>query len=952
MKFKLPKFKFKLPFHKKSRALVLRRSPFKKLFGKFKYSRLGWRLWKKVLIYGGLSLVFIILATFAWFAKDLPTPGKIKARHASESTQLYDRKGNLLYTVSGEIKRTTIDFKDMPQNIKDATIVAEDRSFYHNFGVNFKGVFRAVYYNVFLRRSGNYQGGSTITQQFVKNALLSPKQTITRKIKELILSLEIEAMYSKDEILAFYLNEIPYGSNAYGIQAASEIYFGKDAKNLSLAQCATIAAMAQAPTYYSPYGSHIDELKWRRNWILDNMANQGYISQEKADKSSKSKMKFIRRREYIKAPHFVMYVKEVLAAKYGDRMVEEGGLKVTTTLDPQKQKIAEESVRNGAARNLAVIRATNAALVAIDPKTGQVLAMVGSKDYWDESIDGQVNVATAKRQPGSAFKPVVYATAFKSHWSPASTLFDVRTDFGGGYTPNNYDMTFRGPLSIREALGQSKNVPAVKMLYLAGLKNSLKTAEDMGITTLTDPDRYGLALVLGGGEIRLTELTGAYSVFAAEGIKNDVNPILKVIEPSGNILEENKESKGKEVLNPQIAYQISSILSDNRARTPVFGSNSSLYIPGRDVAVKTGTTDGFKDAWTIGYTPSIAAGVWVGNNNNSPMTAGAAGAMAAAPIWREFITRALGSSPNESFKKPAGIKTVTVDALTGKLPSGKGPLGLRTDIFTDWQIPKERASQYTTVKICTACSGQKLAGDDCPPDMIVEKTYANVHSEVPEKPNWEAPVRAWAAAHNLGSVAPTQVCNLHGKNPSITITSPSSGESVSGPTIISTSIAAPLGVSRVVFYADGISIRTDYSSPYSQSYNMSNLSAGSHTIRATVVDRGGLTDSDSILINVVGDSSAPGSPSDIGGTKSGAAIRIYWTNPDDSDFSYVNIYKSTSSSFDFSSYWNRKSGSPGSADSIDDWGPFIPNHWYYYVIRPVDIDGNENQNTKIIKIKA
>jgi len=925
---------------KKPRALTLKRNPIKKLLGKFKYSRFGWRFWKKVLIWGGLSLLFIIFATFAWFAKDLPTPGKIKNRRPIESTQIYDRKGDLLYTVSGEQKRTIIKFEEMPQYIKDATIVTEDREFYHHFGINFKGIARAIIHNVFKRDTG-IQGGSTITQQFVKNALLDPKRTYTRKIKELILSLELEIMYSKDDILAFYLNEIPYGSNAYGIQAAAETYFDKDAKDLKLSEAATLAALPRAPTYYSPYGSHLDELKWRRNWILDNMVESGYVTEKQAKVAKKAKLKFERRHENIKAPHFVMYVKEVLAAKYGDRMVEEGGLKVTTTLDPTKQKIAEEVVSEGAGRNLSNYGASNAALTAVDPETGQILAMVGSKDYWDESIDGNVNVATAKRQPGSAFKPIVYATAFKGHWAPASTLFDVRTDFGGGYTPNNYDMTFRGPLSIRDALGQSKNIPAVKMLYLAGLENSIKTAEDMGITTLTDPDRYGLALVLGGGEIKLIELTGAFSVFAAEGTKHDINPILKVEEPDGNVLEENNQSEGKEVLNPQIAYEISSILSDNRARSPVFGSNSALNIPGRTVAVKTGTTDEFRDAWTIGYTPSLAAGVWVGNNDNHPMSGHAAGAMAAAPIWHDFMVRALEKKANEEFAKPSEIKTVTVDALTGKLPSGKGALGTRTDIFADWQVPKERADKYTKVKICTACSGEKLADDSCPPDMVVERTYTNIHSEVPEKPNWETPVRAWAIAHKLGSVAPTQVCNLHGKSPQITITSPGSGDTVSGNTTISTSVSAPLGVSRVVFYADGISIGKDYSSPFSYTYNMNNLSSGNHTIKATVVDRGGITDSDSIVVNAVpGGSSATaswGSPAlqALGG----GFIKLNWSIPSDPNYSRVRIYISDNDGVRGTSYTSEPVG-----PSIIIPG-FDHNKKYYFVLTTIDINNDECGST-------
>src|SRR3990167_9195742 len=508
--------------------------------------------WRKIKLWSlriGLGFLLFVLLIFAWYAKDLPTPGKIKRRQAVAATQIFDRNGNELYAIHGDTKRIMVNTPDIPDVVKKATMTAEDRNFYKHHGINIRSIGRAFLYN--LSHKNSIQGGSTITQQFVKNALLDPKRTWTRKIKELILSIEIEIMYSKEEILTMYLNEIPYGSNTYGIEAASETFLGKHARDLNLSEAATLAALPKAPSYYSPYGIHPDKREARVNCVLDSMADLNYISRDEANVAKKDakNLKFIPRKENISAPHFVMYIKDLLVDKFGEQAVEEGGLKVTTTLDGDVQKKAEESVQSGAARRFDSIDASNASLVAIDPKTGQILAMVGSRDFFDQAIDGQVNVAISERQPGSAFKPVVYATAFKKQYNPAFTLWDVTTDFGD-YTPKNYDGTDHGPVSARKALGGSLNIPAVKMLYLAGLDEVLDQAHRMRITTLNDRNRYGLSLVLGGGEIKLLDLTTAYGVFANNGTLSEKTPFLKIVDAKDKVLEEYKENK-KEVLDPQ-----------------------------------------------------------------------------------------------------------------------------------------------------------------------------------------------------------------------------------------------------------------------------------------------------------------------------------------------------------------------------------------------------------------
>jgi len=897
--------------------------------------------WKKFRFYGVrvlIAFVALIVLLFAWYAKDLPTPGKIKNYQAAASTQLFDRNNKPIYALHGDIQRDLIESNDIPETIKQATVATEDKSFYKNHGIEFKAILRAAYGVI---TGVNKGGGSTITQQFVKNALLDPQRSYTRKIKELILSIEIEMMYNKDQILTMYLNEIPYGNNAYGVQAASKVYFNKDAKDLTLAESATLAALPQRPTYFSPYGTHPDARINRVNFVLDSMVSMKYIDKDQAGKAKEEakNMKFAQPKEYIVAPHFVQYVKDQLVTKYGEQMVNEGGLQVTTTLDLDKQVLAEKAVQDAAGKRFNNINASNAALVSIDPKTGQIIAMVGSADYFNDDIDGQVNVADSLRQPGSSFKPIVYATAFKDKYNPAFTLWDVTTDFGGGYTPKNYDGNTHGPVSMRTALSNSLNIPAVKTLYLAGIDKSLETAHEMGITSLKgNADQYGLSLVLGSGEVKLSELTSAYGTFGNNGTHAPMTPILKVVDAKGKTVDEFKDGKGKEVLDPQIAYEISSILSDNDARSMVFGSRSTLYIPDRpDVAVKTGTTSLYKDAWTIGYTPSVVTGVWVGNNDNKPMTAGAAGAMAAAPIWRQYMQSVLGD--NESFTKPDGIQNITVDKLSNKLPTSNSPETI-SDIFSTWQAPKKEDDIHVTIKIDKFTG--KRATDDCPNQFTEERTYTDLHSEVPNNSNWEGPVRAAAERFGINiSYAPEEksCMGLSGK-PTISFVSPINNATTDGKFTISVSANSAAGIKKVDFAIDGVFIGTVAQAPYSIS--SPGLSSGKHNITATATTTTDLSESAKINITVKKSISVPDSPtfnSVSGGVESAT---ISWTNASSSALTSVRIYASeTQGQLGIVVATVDANPSQSQSTTVND---LDSGQIYWFTLKSVDSSGHESTN--------
>jgi 1A family penicillin-binding protein len=612
-----------------------------------------------------LSLGFLGVSSLVlWFAlTEIPDASSFSNRRLSESTKIFDRTGKvLLYDLSQNIRRTSIPLSDMSPFIEKATLAIEDADFYTHNGIKLDAIIRAVLTNIISLEAA--QGGSTITQQLVKKSLLTDKKVITRKIKEWILALKIEKVLSKKEILERYLNEMPYGGTVYGVEEASQTFFGKSAKDVSLSESAYLAAVLKGPTYYSPYGKRREELENRKNLVLSRMKELNFISEKEYKEAVSERFEF--KEKFgggIKAPHFVMFIRDYLEENYGEKMLEGGGLTVTTTLDYDLQKKAEEIVKEYTLKNAKENNAKNSALVAMDAKTSELLVMVGSRDYFDEEIDGNFNVATAKRQPGSSFKPFVYAGLFEKGYRPETVVFDTETQFGnncemydfrdapGCYSPQNYDGKFRGPMSLRNALAQSINIPAVKGLYLLGIQNALSLTKDMGISTLTTPEQYGLTLVLGGGEVTLLDMTSAYSVFAAEGEKRPITSILKIEDKAGNIIEEKKDVV-KNVLSEDTALLISDVLSDNQARTPIFGAGSSLYFPGKDVAAKTGTTNDYRDAWVIGYTPQIVVGAWTGNNDNSPINRKVAGYIV-APMWHRFMEEVFKTMPDEKFKEPA-----------------------------------------------------------------------------------------------------------------------------------------------------------------------------------------------------------------------------------------------------------------------------------------------------------
>ena len=610
-------------------------------------------------LFGMLLLPILMFATFVYYAKDLPRPEKLTEVTLVQPTRIYDRTGNvLLYEVYGEERRRVVPLEDIPTSLQQAVIATEDAEFHEHMGLSLKGTARALLINLGLRSSHVQKpGGSTITQQLARNSLLTREKTIPRKIREFILTLELERRYSKNEILGFYLNQIPFGSNAYGVGAASDLYFQKQPLDLTLAQSAALAALIQAPTYYSPHGPNKGALLERKNYVLDRMAQEGFITHEEAEQAKKEQLTFQDVSPTIRAPHFVLSVLDSLVKKYGEEFIREQGLRVITSLDWELQQTAEHAVQEGAKRNQSS-RAQNASLVALNPQTGEILVMVGSKDWSadpypegcipgkDCLFDPKVNIATYAqgRQPGSAFKPFAYAVAFQKGATSETTVIDEETNFGiwGGkqYIPKNYDGKFRGEVTLREALAQSLNIPSIKVLMqFAGIPDTLAFAKELGIGTLQDASSYGPALVLGGGEVRLLDMTSAYGVFATGGKKSPPISILKVMDTKGAVLEANQNTPIR-VVSPEITAQITNILSDNEARTPVFGANSPLFIPGYQVAVKTGTTQEYKDAWTIGYTEKIAVGVWAGNNDGTPSIRDPAVTLT-APIWNQFMHQAL-----------------------------------------------------------------------------------------------------------------------------------------------------------------------------------------------------------------------------------------------------------------------------------------------------------------------
>jgi len=637
----------------------------------------------------GALLALILLFTIL---KDLPSPGKLASGDFPVSTQILDRHGQLLYEIYADQNRTPINLEDLPDHVKQATIAIEDKNFYKHHGFAWEGITRAFLNIVFKR---NLQGGSTITQQLVKTTLLTPERTLKRKIREAILAFATEVRYKKDEILEMYLNHVPYGGTAYGIEQAAQLYFDKSAQDLNLTEAALLAGLPQAPTRYSPFGPNPETSKNRQYQVLNRMYEDGYITYEELQTALDRELTYAPQTQNIKAPHFSLYIKQILVEKYGQQLVEKGGLRVTTSLDLDIQKQAETVIATEAAK-LERANVSNAAALVTHPRTGEILAMVGSKDYFNLDIDGNVNVTTRLRQPGSSIKPINYAVGLIHGYTLSTMFLDVPSCFivpgQPLYCPRNYDNQFHGPVQMRFALGNSFNIPAVKMLAANGVESMIATASAMGITTFEDPARYGLSLTLGGGEVRMVDMAVAFGVFANQGLRIELTPILKIEDYLGNVLEEiDLETglpAGEKALPSEVSFLISHILLDNNARLQAFGGSSELVIPGHTVSVKTGTTDDLRDNWTIGFTPSYLVTTWVGNNDNTPMNPWiVSGVSGAAPIWHDIMAYILEDQPDEFPKKPDNIIGLQVCSLTGFRPNPEHPCETRFEYFIKGQEP-------------------------------------------------------------------------------------------------------------------------------------------------------------------------------------------------------------------------------------------------------------------------
>ncbi len=795
------------------------------------------------------------LAAFAWVSRDLPDPNALLKRDVEQSTKIYDRTGeHLLYEIHGNKNRTLVTIENIPEIVKQATISIEDQQFYKHKGFNPYRVVVGLVWGMITK--GRPQGGSTITQQLVKNAILSNERSVTRKIKELILSLAIEQRLTKDQILQLYLNEIPYGSTNYGVEAAAQAYFGKHVQDLDLAEAATLAALPKAP---STYLNNPDKLDARRDLVLRLMFDEGYITEEQKNTAQSEDVALVQKAENgITAPHFVFYVKQLLTEQYDfdEREVEEGGLKVITTLDYDKQLIAEAAIKNGVDTYGPSFNFNNGSLVALDPKTGQILSMVGSYDYFKDEIDGAVNVSLRARQPGSSFKPVVYTAAFIEGYTPNTILYDVNTTFKtevSDYTPHNYDLGEHGPVTMRKALQGSLNIPAVKALSLVGVQKVLDFAESLGYTTFSDRSRFGLAVVLGGGEVKLLEHTAAFGTFATGGVRYPTSAILKVEDASGNVVNEWKAEPGKQVIDQNIAAETSNVLSDNAARTYIFGAGNHLTLPDRAVAAKTGTTNDYHDAWTIGYTPSLVAGVWVGNNNNDAMVRGADGSKIAAPIWQEFMSKALFGTPAEAFTAPV-IPITGKDLLDGKFPTSTVTIDKNTGKLATNRTPdssKETIScgEYHSELYYVNPADPLGAAPGAQPDNA-------------QYTSWEAGLASWVERLKTTDptklpfqecVLPTEEDDVHTRanQPSISIQEPGRNDTIRGRSIqVEIRASARRGISRVEYAIDDRFVK-ESSSDSGTTINLPSwVDTGKHTLTATAYDDVDNSDAASVSIEV------------------------------------------------------------------------------------------------------
>jgi len=835
-------------------------------------------------LFGVLFGIFVGFVVLAAFSRDLPNPNTLLTRSEELSTKILDRDGNSIYEVYGEKHRVLIKPEDVADPLRHATLAVEDSNFYAHQGIYLKGMLRAVK-NMFF--GGSLQSGSTITQQVVKNALLTQEQTITRKLKEIVLSWQLENRYSKDEILQMYLNETPYGGQNYGVFTASHALFSKDPAELTVAESAFIAGLPQSPSRYSPFSSDPNRGLERKNYVLYLMNERGwldaqgirhYLSDEEYEQAKAEELDFQAAPASFKAPHFVFYVREYLADMYGDEVMESMGFEVTTTLDIELQQkfqdIVKEEVESSAGSNI-----HNGSLVAIDPKTGQILAMVGSKDYFAKStpegctsgITGEgsclfepnLNVTLARRQPGSSIKPITYATMLSQGYTASTPLLDVPTvfkaaDAGKDYEPVNYDGEFRGPMSVRKSLGNSLNIPAVKAMDIVGVSSMVKQAQKMGITTFDEPERYGLSLTLGGGETRLLEMTGAFSVFAAEGRFREPTPILEIKDGKGSTVYSYRDSGGEMALGEEIAFLISDILSDDGARSEVFGFGSLLNIPGHQVAVKTGTTDDKRDNYALGYTKDIAIGAWVGNNNNDAMYDVASGISGATPIWRramlEFLKTQEDKEPNK-FEATENVSKHEIDELTGMKPYKD--YKKRQEWFLLGTEPNSVSDWYKELEICD--EDGKIANNACKDaDDTDKEVFIDIQAQ---KPAWQIDVDAWVSENYSGEdkYFPPQMRSAlvydgddvkKSRDPKVEITNFKNNDDAPLRFRLKVEVSSANDIDEVRIYKNGERVSEDKSYPYGYNFDFTEEEAGWYEFEVVAEDEKGRDDSTTIKLNV------------------------------------------------------------------------------------------------------
>ncbi len=833
-----------------------------------------------------LSMVIgllVVVIVFAYFSRELPNPDRLLERNFELSTRFYDRNGKMIYELFGDKNRTLIGLDEVSPHIVDATLATEDSDFYIHRGFSIRGMARAMKNMIF---GESLQSGSTITQQVIKNTLLTSEQTLPRKIKELILSLQLENKYSKDQILQMYLNESPYGGQNYGIFSAAKAYFNKHPKDLTVAEAAYLAGLPQRPSYYSYYAGDPQAGMERKDYVLYLMNVRGwagsdgkrfYLGDEDYENAKKEELQFQAASVPFAAPHFVFYAKQILADMFGEELVEQGGLQVTTSIDldlqEKAQQIVLEEVEKASSMNV-----WNGSLVVLDAKTAQILAMVGSKGYDLDSqpencisgITGEnsckfepyLNVTLANRQPGSAIKPITYATMLSQGYPASFPFLDVPSIFEGSapdkpYIPVNYDGIFRGVMSLRKSLGNSLNIPAVKSLKIVGIDNMIDMAEKMGISTFKERERYGLSLTLGGGETKLLELTGAFNVFAAKGIYRQPTPIVEIKDSNGNIIYKWQDTGGLKAMDEGTAFIISDILSDDGARSAVFGFGSLLNIPGHQVAVKTGTTDDKRDNYAIGFTPSIVAGAWVGNNNNEEMNPNiASGITGATPIWNRFMKEYLADKPDEKFEAPSSVKKIEIDQLTGLLPQEGFPT--RQEWFLEQTQPTARSDWYQRIEICKIDG--RIANQGCKDaDETDTKTFIKIKAELPE---WQTSVDSWVKEnYDEETYFPPQMRSrlefdgdeVENKNDvNVEIIELENGDKVYLNFRLNVEVSAYEDVEVVRIYMDGNKVTNDKSAPYGFNFELDASGIGMHEFEAVAEDEDGNKGSKKVQLEVIG----------------------------------------------------------------------------------------------------